>query len=266
MNQENKVSFNKEYWRFLWSSILIALSGCLGAVIDGIIVGNLIGEDAVSAINISRTVIQFMYTLSMLLSTGAGMLVGIGLGKKDLDRAAYIYSVSMVSCLAVGLLFTIIGFTVSGTVAGWLCSNELLLQPTLDYLQPMLLGAPVYMVVWAMGTMVGVDGSPRLVSLAIMVDNAVNLCLDIVFIQWFQWGIAGSSTATVVGHLVGIAIMCCHWLGSKELRVKSEEGLARRPVGESQFASAAGHAGARLHLVHLWASPKSADAASLWKI
>lgn len=211
MNQEDRVSFNKEYWRFLWSSILIALSGCLGAVIDGIIVGNLIGEDAVSAINISRTVIQFMFTLSMLLSTGAGMLVGMQLGKKDMARAAYIYTVSMASCLAVGLLLTIIGLTVPGTVAGWLCKNELLLQPTLDYLQPMLLGAPAYMMVWAMGTMVGVDGSPRLVSLAIMVDNAVNLCLDVVFIQVFGWGIASSSTATVVGHLVGIAIMCRHY-------------------------------------------------------
>ncbi len=211
MNQEDRVSFNKEYWRFLWSSILIALSGCLGNVVDGVIVGNLIGEDGVSAINISRTVIQFMFTLSMLLSTGAGMLVGIGLGKKDMARASYIYTVSMASCLVVGLLLTLTGLTVPGTVAGWLCKNELLLQPTLDYLQPMLLGAPAYMMVWAMGTMVGVDGSPRLVSLAIMVDNAVNLCLDVVFIQWFDWGIAGSSAATVVGHLVGIAIMCRHY-------------------------------------------------------
>ena len=211
MSQEERVSFNKEYWRFLWSSILIALSGCLGNVVDGIIVGNLIGEDGVSAINISRTVIQFMFTLSMLLSTGAGMLVGIELGKRDTARAAYIYTVSMAACLAVGLLLTVTGLTVPGTVAGWLCKEELLYQPTLDYLIPMLLGAPAYMMVWAMGTMVGVDGSPRLVSLAIMVDNALNLCLDIVFIQWLGWGIAGSSVATVVGHLVGVAIMCRHY-------------------------------------------------------
>ncbi|MBP3768108.1 MAG: hypothetical protein J6I31_07510 [Prevotella sp.] len=211
MNQEERASFNTEYWRFLWSSILIALSGCLGNVVDGIIVGNLLGEDGVSAINLSRTVIQFMFTLSMLLSTGAGMLVGIELGRKDMPRAAYIYTVSMASCLAVGLLLAITGLTVPEAVAGWLCNNRQLLQPTTDYLIPMLLGAPAYMMVWAMSTMVSVDGSPRLVSLAIMVDNAVNLCLDIVFIQWFGWGIEGSSTATVVGHLVGIAIMCSHY-------------------------------------------------------
>lgn len=211
MNQEERLSFNREFRRFLWSSILIALSGCLGNVVDGIIVGNLLGEDAVSAINLSRTVIQFMFTLSMLLATGAGMLVGMELGKKDMARAAYIYSLSMASCLAVGLLLTVCGLAFPGTVAGWLCRNELLFQPTLDYLVPMLLGAPAYMVMWAMSSMVGVDGSPRLVSMAILIDNAVNLSCDIVFIQWFGWGIEGSSVATVVGHLVGIAIMCRHF-------------------------------------------------------
>ena len=70
----DRKSFNREYWVFLWSSILIALSACLGTVLDAIIVGNLIDEDSVSAINISRTMIQFMYTLSMLLSLGTFLI------------------------------------------------------------------------------------------------------------------------------------------------------------------------------------------------
>lgn len=211
MNREEKKAFNSQYWRFLWSSILIALSGCLGNVVDAIIVGNLINEDAVSAINLTKPVTQFMFTLSMLLSTGAGMLVGMELGKKDMSRAAQIYTLSLASCLTVGLLITFCGITMPDIVTGWLCNNEQLFQFTYDYLVVMLLGAPAYMMVWALSTMVGVDGSPRLVSISIMIDNAVNLCLDIVFIQWLGWGIEGSSTATVVGHLVGIAIMCRHF-------------------------------------------------------
>ena len=83
MNQVERKVFNRDFRVFLWSSILIALSACLGNVIDAIIVGNLIDADAVSAINISRTMIQFMFTLNMLLATGAGMLVGMQLGKKN---------------------------------------------------------------------------------------------------------------------------------------------------------------------------------------
>ena len=199
MNTEERKEFNKVYWRFLWSAILIALSGCLGNVVDAIIVGNLIGEDAVSAINLTRPVVQFMYTLNMLLATGAGILVGVEIGKKDMPRAAYFYTLSMAACLIVGLLISAAGLFCPGTVTGWLCNNAHLYQLTFEYLSIMLLGAPAYMVMWALSTMVGVDGSPRLVSIAILIDNAVNLSLDIVFIQFFGWGIAGSSSATIVG-------------------------------------------------------------------
>ena len=95
-------------------------------------------------------------------------------------------------------------------VTGWLCQSEFLFQYTYEYLRVMMLGAPMYMLAWGMATMVGVDGSPRLASVAILVDNVVNLCLDIVFIKWCGWGIEGSAWATVLGHAVGVGIICWH--------------------------------------------------------
>lgn len=95
----------------------------------------------------------------------------------------------------------------------------------------MMIGAPAYMVMWALTTMAGVDGSPRLASVAILIDNVVNLCLDLVFIQGLGWGIEGSSTATVIGHLVGIAIMCRHF------RYKDNHlRLTLRPTTQDEFS------------------------------
>ena len=205
------ISFNTEFNRFLWSSILIALSACLGNVVDSIIVGNLIGEDGVSAINLSKPITQFMFTISMLLSTGAGMLVGMELGKKDYQCASYIFTLSTIGCLAFGLLQTVTGLFFTDDITAWLCTNDELFGATRDYLFPLMIGSPAYMMAWALATMVGVDGSPRLVSVAILIDNAVNLSCDIIFIQWLGWGIEGSSTATVIGHIVGIAFMCWHF-------------------------------------------------------
>lgn len=71
MNTKEKKEFNIQFWRFLWASTLIGLSACLGNVVDAMIVGNLIDEDAVSAINLSLPFVQFMFTVNMLLATGA---------------------------------------------------------------------------------------------------------------------------------------------------------------------------------------------------
>ena len=220
----DKKALNIEFWRFLWSSILIALSGCLGNIVDAIIVGRLIGPDGVSAINLSKPMVQFMFTMSILIAGGGGMLVGITLGKKDFRRLKYIYTQSTLSCILIGVVLAILGgWIYPDGLTDMLCSHDELKLATRQYLQPMMFGAPAYLLMWAMSTMVGTDGSPRLVSIAILIDNAVNLALDIVFIKLLGWGIAGSSAATVVGHIFGIILMAYHYLGAdNHLRISFE--------------------------------------------
>lgn len=218
-------SIHKQFYGYLWAFILVALSGCLGNVVDGIIVGNLISADGVSAINLSKPINQFIFTLHLLINAGAGMLVAYALGRQNIGEARQFFTRALTLSTGIGLLLTILGGIVfPGQVARLLCNNEQLLPLARDYMQVLLLGNPAFIVMWGLSTMVGVNGSPKLVSLAVIVDNVVNLLLDIVFIQAFGWGITGSSAATVVGHLVGIAILLTHWCNPENRRLKLQFG------------------------------------------
>ena len=208
MNQD----LNKQFYNYLWAYILVALSGCLGNVVDGIIVGNLIDADGVSAIALSKPVNQFIFTLHLLINAGAGMLVGYALGRKNVTDARRFFTYALTLSMGLGLLLALFGgILFPEQTTRLLCNNEQLLPLARDYMQVLLIGNPAFILMWGLSTMVGVNGQPKLVSLAVVIDNALNLCLDIVFIQWFGWGITGSSAATVVGHLVGIAILLTHW-------------------------------------------------------
>ena len=208
----NTGDLGKQFYNFLGAYILVALSGCLGNVVDGIIVGNLIDADGVSAINLSKPVNQFIFTLHLLINAGAGMLVGYALGKNNVQEARRFFTLALTFSMGLGLLLSIVGGLIyPSETAQLLCKDEHILPLAADYMQILLLGNPAFILMWGLSTMVGVDGQPKLVSLAVIIDNVVNLCLDIVFIQCFGWGIAGSSAATIVGHLVGIAILLTHW-------------------------------------------------------
>ncbi|MBR1803278.1 MAG: hypothetical protein IJ775_00010 [Muribaculaceae bacterium] len=221
MNSNDNIT--TQFHRYLWAYILVALSGCLGNVVDGIIVGNLISEDGVSAINLSKPITQFIFTLHLLINAGAGMLVGYALGQNKTMDARRFFTRALTLSVSLGLLLTIVGGLIfPNQMARLLCSNEQILPLARDYLQVLLLGNPAFILMWGLSTMVGVDGSPRLVSLAVIIDNVVNLCLDIVFIQWLGWGITGSSAATVIGHLVGIAILLTHWRKPENRRLTLE--------------------------------------------
>lgn len=220
---------NKQFYNYLGAYILVALSGCLGNVVDGIIVGNLINEDGVSAINLSKPINQFIFTLHLLINAGAGMLVAYALGKNNIDDARRFFSRALMLSTGIGVLLSIVGgVAFPDQTARMLCSNEHILPLARDYMQVLLLGNPAFILMWGLSTMVGVDGKPKLVSVAVIIDNVVNLLLDIVFIQCFGWGIIGSSAATVVGHLVGIAILLSHWWNPANRRLTltfSHDGL-----------------------------------------
>ena len=203
---------HSQFYGYLSAYILVALSGCLGNVVDGIIVGNLISEDGVSAINLSKPINQFIFTLHLLINAGAGMLVAYALGRKQVDEARRYFTRALSLSMGLGIVLAIVGgMLFPDRVAHMLCKNESILPLARDYAQVLLIGNPAFILMWGLSTMVGVDGSPRLVSLAVIIDNAVNLLLDVVFIQALGWGITGSSAATVIGHLVGIAILLGHW-------------------------------------------------------
>ena len=230
MKPQEQDNVNAQFYRYLWAYILVALSGCLGTVVDGIIVGNLISEDGVSAINLSTPITQFIFTLHLLINAGAGMLVAYALGQKKIDDARLFFTRSLSLTVGLGLLLAIVaGMMFPQQTARMLCDNEQILPLARNYMQVLLIGCPAFILMWGLSTMVGVDGSPRLVSLAVIIDNAVNLFLDIVFIKWLDWGITGSSAATVVGHLVGIAILLTHWRKPENRRlipVFTTDGLA----------------------------------------
>ena len=213
-------NINRQFYNYLWAYILVALSGCLGNVVDGIIVGNLINEDGVSSINLSKPINQLIFTLHLLINAGAGMLVAYALGKQNTADARRFFTRALTISVGMGLVLAIVGGVMfPAETARLLCSNEQILPLARDYMQVLLLGNPAFILMWGLSTMVGVDGQPRLVSVAVIIDNVVNLGLDIVFIQWLGWGITGSSAATVVGHLVGIAILLSHWRHHKRLQL-----------------------------------------------
>ena len=219
----------KQFYNYLWAYILVALSGCLGNVVDGIIVGNLISEDGVSAINLSKPINQLIFTFHLLINAGAGMLVGYALGHNNVGEARQYFTRAFMLSTSLGLVLSIFGGIIyPHETAQLLCANEHILPLAEEYMRILLLGNPAFILMWGLSTMVGVDGSPKLVSLAVIIDNAVNLFLDIVFIQCFGWGIAGSSSATIVGHIVGIAILLSHWWKPEHRRlipVLSTDGL-----------------------------------------
>ena len=138
-------NINKQFYNYLWAYILVALSGCLGNVVDGIIVGNLISEDGVSAINLSKPINQFIFTLHLLINAGAGMLVAYALGNKNIGEAKRLFTRAFMLSIGLGVLLAVFGGIIfPDETAQLLCSNKQILPLANEYMRILLLGNPAF--------------------------------------------------------------------------------------------------------------------------
>jgi Na+-driven multidrug efflux pump len=227
MTQRNTYLTSKAFRIYLGASILTALSSMLGNIVDGMIVSNIIDHDAMSAVSLSRPLIQFYYTFHLLFGLGGSLLVAYALGKGDKRRANATFTIVTALTVAFSVVMALLWLICPDAVVGLMCSSEEVYPYALDYMKPVLWGAAAYMFSFFLGTYTTISGAPRLVSMAMIVDNIVNLCLDFVFIKLLDMGVAGSSYASTVGHVVGIMVMLSHYA-----KGKSAFGFVRFSVGE----------------------------------
>lgn len=71
----------KSLLRFSAPSIAMMVFTSLYTIVDGIFVSNLVGTDALSAINICYPLLSLFYAISIMFSTGGCAVVSIQLGE-----------------------------------------------------------------------------------------------------------------------------------------------------------------------------------------
>jgi Na+-driven multidrug efflux pump/anti-sigma regulatory factor (Ser/Thr protein kinase) len=215
MALRNKYLTNKAFNIYLGASILTALSSMLGNIVDSVIVSNMIAPDAMSAVSLARPLIQLYYTVYLLLGLGGSLLVAYAIGKNDKTGANTTLTGVVGVLMLFALLITAVGVCCPRLIVDLFCSNAQVYGYALAYFKPVLWGCVFYMGSFFFGTYTTIDGAPKLVSLAMIVDNICNLCFDVLLIKGCGLGTAGSAIASNVGHAVGIAIMAWHYVGGK---------------------------------------------------
>lgn len=171
-------------------------------MVDGLFVSNLISTDALSAINLTAPVIQFVTAISTMLATGGSAVIMRKMGEQKEKEAREDFTFLILVNIAVGLVMCGIGYLVMDAVFNGMNLSAGVASYCTEYLSrylvftvPILLmnNFTLYMIASEMATL----------SLICSVTGGVlNMALDYVFIALFHMGIGGAAIATGLGYSV----------------------------------------------------------------
>lgn len=222
--ERNSYLVKKAIRSFILASVLTAALQQFIQVTHSVILGQFVGPDAVSAISLVAPLMLIPLMLNLLFSTGAMVLASRVAGERNYEKLVDIFSVSMLTVMACGLLYSMVGVLFRGQLSQLICNNARLLPLVSEYL-PVAIGLSFVTVMFqSLAGFTEVDGSPAMVTYAMIGSLLLVVVLDLLFIRVFNLGIVSAALSTASAHLLAAI-----WLALAFRRRKSTYKLNFRP-------------------------------------
>lgn len=210
---------NRKFTEFFFPSVLMAASISMSIIIDAAIVGNVLGSSALGAINLIMPLTLCFTAISGMFGIGSATCISMFKGKMDSERADKCLTLSCIAWLVFSIAGVCLGLFANDAVAAFLSGDSGSGELVAQYLKVYLLGSPLTFIMLIFPHIIRADGKPKLSSNVLIIANAVNLCLDIVYMKLMNMGLAGAALATITGYAVG-ALLYIIYIKSKSRTVR----------------------------------------------
>ena len=236
---------NRKFVEYLVPTLFMNISLAVTNVVNAGIVGQLLGPDALAAVNLCMPAFSLGNAVFNIVIMGACTLIIANKGAMDQQKADRIFTqlaiIGMGLMLSLGLVILFFLEPLSLVFMGGVNHPEI---QTLvkDYLFPLAFSFPFIFIALGGAMVLRTDGHPHYGAWVILISNIANLAADLLFICVFNWGVAGAAWATVTGFACGAILALLYfplrsrtlhfcWLGKSLFRGFWEIVMTGLPSG-----------------------------------
>ena len=171
-------------------------------MIDGILVGQILGDAPFAALNLAMPFVVINFSLADLIGVGSAVPISISLGKKEEKEADNYFTCACLMIVAAGILLGSVLFFLAYPLLRLMGAQGELLEFAVQYLRVYALCAPVTTIIFAVDNYLRICGRIRASMLLNIFMSVLTAILEFTFLYIFRWGIWGAGLATCTGMFV----------------------------------------------------------------
>jgi len=207
----------------------------LYAVTDAMVVGRLLGVDALAAVGASGSLQFLLFGFAMGASAGLGIPIARAFGAGDLAAMRRSVAVGVLISAGIAAAIVVVGTLGSATLLSWMGTPPELMGGATTFLTVLFSGAVATVSFNFLSAVIRALGDSRTPLLFLVVASVLNAALVWVFISVFGMGIGGAAAATLVAQTLSV-LLCLVLIARRmpELRLHRADWRVRSAeVGES---------------------------------
>lgn len=205
----------KEFFKYALPSALAMFVSSLYTIVDGIFVGQGVGDSALAAVNIVMPFTIMLFGIATMFAVGGGDLVSKNIGSNNKDKAIKIFRQVFKFLLILSVAISLVSIVFSKEIVKILGATDNLVPLASTYLKYYSLFCIPNLIGIALNSFVRNDGRPKLAMVSTLSGAITNIVLDYIFIFPLGMGIKGAAIATGLGQIVTIAILIPHFISNK---------------------------------------------------
>ncbi len=181
------------------------------------------GADALAAVGVTATVVNFELCFIQGFTGGFGILLGQAFGEKSQSKMKDSVSASWILSIIFSLLLTAVLCLLANPILQKLNTPLDIYERAYDYLFIMFLGTSATVFYNMISNMLRALGDSRMPLYFLIFSSVLNVVLDIIFIVPLGLDVAGAALATVIAQFVS-AFLCVIFAGRhfEVLKIKKD--------------------------------------------
>ena len=202
----------KKFLGYAIPSALAMFVSSLYTIIDGIFVGQGVGDNALAAVTIVMPLTIMLFGIATMFAVGGGALVSKNFGAEKDHEGINVFRQVFKFLLIISIVISLILAVFASPIVSILGATESIKPLASEYLRYYALFCIPNLIGIALNSFVRNDNRPKLAMVSTISGAITNIILDYVFIFPMAMGIKGAAIATGLGQLVTVSVVLPHFI------------------------------------------------------
>lgn len=218
--------------------VISMLVSALYQIIDGAIVGRILGSAAFAAVNLVMPLVIINFAIADLIGVGSSVPIAIKLGEKDEEAASNIFSIACLLIIVLGAALGTILFISAERLVRLMGADEAIAAMSAQYLRVYAAFSPFITIMFAVDNYLRICGKVRYSMYLNILLSVISAALELLFLLVLQMDVAGASLSTCIGMILCAFLAFIPFLRGK-MQLRFVKPKLDRMVLRSIFANGA---------------------------